>query len=148
MQHIFIRNRSSGKGCEAPAEDAATEERPDTTLRLEESEKVPTCILGSVLRLEMIMQKGQDEVLAKEAMEFCVLIHEQLGNVLATAPPIDVRNSQCRPAQLSLGQRMLAHSRRIEGGMQSRPATRQAQALHQGPVIGGCSRARQFCHQC
>ena len=40
-------------------------DRPDTTLRLEEGEKVPTCILGSVLRLEMIMQKGQDEVLAR-----------------------------------------------------------------------------------
>ena len=70
----FIRNRSSGKGCEAPAKDAAAEERPDTTLRLEESEEVPTCILGSVLGLEMIIQKGQDEVLAKEAVEFCVLI--------------------------------------------------------------------------
>jgi hypothetical protein len=44
------------------------------------------------------MQKGQDEVLAKEAVEFCVLIREQLGYVLTAAPPIDVRGSQCRPA--------------------------------------------------
>ena len=79
-------------------EDAAAEERPDTTLRLEESEEVPTGILGSVLGLEVIMQKGQDEVLAKEAVEFYVLIREQLGDVLTAAPPVDVRGSQCRPA--------------------------------------------------
>ena len=46
----------------------------------------------------MIMQKGQDEVLGKEAMEFCVLLREQLGNVLATSPPVNVRGSQSRPA--------------------------------------------------
>ena len=98
MQHIFIRNRSSGKGCEAPAKDAAAEERPDTTLRLEESEEVPTGILGSVLGLEVIMHKGQDEVLAKEAVEFYVLIREQLGDVLTAAPSVNIRCSQSRPA--------------------------------------------------
>ena len=46
-------------------EDAAIEERPDATLRLEESEEVTTSILGGVVRLEVIMQKGQDEMLTK-----------------------------------------------------------------------------------
>ena len=44
----------------------------------------------------MIMQKGQDEVLAKEAVEVFVLVREQLGNVLAAAPSIEIRSSQGR----------------------------------------------------
>ena len=46
----------------------------------------------------MIMQKGQDEVLAEEAVEVFILVREQPGNVLAAEPSIDIRSSQGRPA--------------------------------------------------
>ena len=46
----------------------------------------------------MVMKKGQDEVLAKEAVEVVVVVREQLGDVLTASPSVNIRCSQSRPA--------------------------------------------------
>ena len=82
-----------------------------------------------------------------EMIRSCATIHPTWGRAMA-------RHRQARAiafaddGYIDSAQRMLAHSRRIEGGMRSRPATRQVQALHQVQVTGRGWRARQVHHQC